>query len=89
MKKRNVINLIRYHVEGNDAAFHREAVEIANDLLANGDTELAEYIMALISDAHVLVPQIVDEHSGFSHGTETAAIPASLPAETMSDTKGS
>ena len=32
MKKKSVINLIKYHAESNDAGFRSEAYEIAKDL---------------------------------------------------------
>ena len=38
MKKRNVINLIRYHEDRNESAFRNEAAEIARDFDANGDS---------------------------------------------------
>ena len=31
MKKKNIINLIRYHSEGNEAGFRSEAYEIAKE----------------------------------------------------------
>ena len=37
MKKRNVINLIRYYSEHNDPAFRTEAYEIAREFDAAGD----------------------------------------------------
>ena len=57
MKKRNVINLIRYYSEHNDPAFRTEAYEIARDFDASGDYQLAEYVMALLSDTNTFVPQ--------------------------------
>ena len=33
MKKKSVINLIKYHAESNDAGFRSEAYEIAKDLI--------------------------------------------------------
>ena len=53
MKKQNVINLIRYHVERNENAFRNEAIQIARDFDAIGDEELAEYIMGLIAEANL------------------------------------
>ena len=41
MKKRDVINLIRYHTENNDAAFRNEAYNIAKDFDRSGDEQLA------------------------------------------------
>ena len=37
MKKKNVINLIKYYSEHNDVAFRDEAYEIANDFMSTGD----------------------------------------------------
>ena len=56
MKKKNVINLIRYYAEKNDPAFREEAYEIARDFDASGDFQLSEYIMALMSSANAFVP---------------------------------
>lgn len=57
MKKKNVLNLIRYHTEHNDAAFRNEAYNIAKEFDRAGDSQLAAYIIALLSDANTLVPQ--------------------------------
>lgn len=60
MKKKNVINLIRYHTEGNEPAFRSEALSIAREFDEAGDIQLAEYVMALLSDANTFVPQMDD-----------------------------
>ena len=65
MKKKNIINLIRYHSEGNEAGFRSEAYEIAKEFDQVGDYQLAEYIMALLSNANTFVPQVSDLSSGF------------------------
>ena len=65
MKKKNIINLIRYHSEGNEAGFRSEAYEIAKEFDQLGDYQLAEYIMALLSNANTFVPQVSDLSSGF------------------------
>ena len=57
MKKRNIINLIRCYSENNDAGFRSEAYEIARDFDRDGDSDLAEYIMSLLSSANSFVPQ--------------------------------
>ncbi|AJK51314.1 hypothetical protein FOY66_01500 [Mycoplasma capricolum subsp. capripneumoniae] len=49
MKKVNILNLIRYHIEKNDISFIKEALIIANNFTINGDIQLAEYIIELIS----------------------------------------
>lgn len=58
MKKKNIINLIKYYSEDNDSAFKNEAYEIARDFDQHGDPQLAEYIMALMSSANTFIPQI-------------------------------
>lgn len=76
MKKRNVINLIRYHSENNEPAFRTEALAIAQEFDRSGDTQLAEYIMALLSDVNTFVPQM-DE--GPCYLSEVKLVTASLP----------
>lgn len=58
MKKANVINLIKYYSEKNDIAFKQEAYLIAENFDKEGDYQLAEYIMGLLSENNVWVPQI-------------------------------
>lgn len=88
MKKRNVINLIRYHQDRNESAFRNEAAEIARDFMASGDEDLAEYVMALISDANAFVPQAVDEGGEFFRKLEPASTSLSLPDVIVADVKG-
>ncbi len=65
MKKKNIINLIKYYSEDNDSAFKNEAYEIARDFDQNGDPQLAEYIMALMSSANTFVPQINEDNLNY------------------------
>ena len=58
MKKKNVLNLIKYHTENNDQAFRQEAYDIAKTFETLGDYQLSEYIMALMSDANTFLPQV-------------------------------
>lgn len=58
MKKKNVLNLIKYHSEKNDAAFRNEAYEIARYFDEINNYQLSEYIMALLSDANTFSPQM-------------------------------
>ena len=76
MKKKNIINLIKYHAEENDAGFRSEAYEIAKEFDGAGDYQIAEYIMALMSDANTFTPQISEEQSAFLEKqiTETNAL---------------
>lgn len=87
MKKRNVINLIRYHEERNESAFRSEAVEIARGFDASGDYQLAEYIMALLSDANAFVPQS-DQVVGFFRQMEPSSAPLALPEAISADITG-
>ena len=88
MKKKNVINLIKYYSEGNDVSFRDEAYEIANDFNASGDRELAEYIMALLSKANTFVPQINEDDNSFLHKIEYSKEPLPLPEIIKNDILG-
>ena len=78
MKKRQVLNLIKYFTEGNETGFRTEAYEIAKSFDKSGDYQLAEYIMALLSDANTFVPQ-VNEDSYDSLRKVSLLNPDSLP----------
>lgn len=82
MKKKNVINLIKYHTENKEQEFRDEAYEIAQDFLKSGDDELARYIMAILSKANVFTPQSVDGTSDFfrknSNYSDTFKLPHSI-----------
>lgn len=87
MKKRNVINLIRYHSEDNEPAFRAEALAIAQDFDKAGDVQLAEYIMALLSDTNTFVPQSNDDPCYLS-AVRVAASSLPLPDSIASDITG-
>lgn len=70
MKKKNVINLIKYYAENNDSGFRSEAYEIAKDFDQIGDYQLAEYIMALMSNANTFVPQMNENESSMFEKVE-------------------
>lgn len=44
MKKQQIINLIKYHVDNNNAGFINEALNIAKDFDSIGDKVLSNYI---------------------------------------------
>lgn len=87
MKKKNIINLIKYYSEENDAGFRSEAYEIARYFDESGDYQLAEYIMALMSSANTFVPQIQDNESTFfekmNESHETLPLPESIQNDIM------
>ena len=88
MKKMDVINLIKYYSEKNDYAFRNEAYKIANDFDKSGDVQLAEYIMALLSDANTFVPQSSDYSSTFFEKVEINNSPLPLPEKIKDDIIG-
>ena len=88
MKKKNVINLIKYYSEENDAGFRNEAYEIALDFDATGDYQLAEYIVALMSNANTFVPQIDESQMSFFERVNFSNEPLPLPESIEQDIIG-
>jgi SpoVK/Ycf46/Vps4 family AAA+-type ATPase len=72
MKKKNVINLIKYYSENNDVGFRSEAYEIAKGFDESGDYQLAEYIMSLMSNANTFVPQMQENESAIFEKIESS-----------------
>lgn len=88
MKKINVLNLIKYHTEKNDYQFRNEAIEIARYFDSVGNYQLAEYIMAMLSDASTFVPQGETKESLFFRKVDLGNEPLPLPNAIMKDVKG-
>ncbi|MGL5575427.1 MAG: AAA family ATPase [Sarcina sp.] len=89
MKKQNVLNLIKYHVDKNENAFRNEAVTIARYFDSIGDYQLAEYIMALIAESNLYTPQASDFESEFLKQLDIRSMePLNLPIEISDDIKG-
>lgn len=88
MKKKNIINLIKYYSEENDVGFRNEAYEISRSFDASGDHQLAEYIMALMSHANTFVPQINDSDSSFFEKISVGNEPLPLPEMIQKDILG-
>ena len=59
MKKQNLINLVKYHVEKNEDAFRSEVIEIAKEFDVSGDQDISEYLMDLISTTNYYTPQAI------------------------------
>lgn len=87
MKKKDVVELIRCHTEGNDKGFRDESLIIARDFAASGDQRLAEYIMALLSHTNTLVPQF-DNQSGFLTAVQSTTSALPLPEPIADDVGG-
>lgn len=79
MKKKSIVNLIRYHAEGNEAGFREEAYAIANEFDATGDFQLAEYVMALMSDVNIMYTQNMNYESEYLEKVNTNTTPLFLP----------
>lgn len=89
MKKQNVLNLIKYHVEKNENGFRNEAINIARYFDSIGDDQLAEYVMGLIAESNLYVPQSSDFESDFLKQVDLrTAEPLNLPIEIAEDLKG-
>lgn len=88
MKKKNVINLIKYYSENNDAGFRSEAYEIAKEFDTTGDYQLAEYIMALMSNANTFIPQMNENESALFEKIEGNGETLLLPEVIMQDLLG-
>ena len=57
MKKNDILELIRAHVYNNDATFRSISYDIAREFNENGDEELADYILSLLSSSQNFVAQ--------------------------------
>ena len=88
MKKKNVVNLIKYYAEKNDTGFRNEAYEIAREFDSSGDYQLAEYIMSLLSNVNTFVPQMENHESAFFEKINTSVGSLLFPDEIMQDLFG-
>ena len=88
MKKKNILNLIKYHTENNDEYFRNEAYEIAKYFDKTGDVELSEYILALLSDVNTFVPQIEKSDLVFFKKLSPSKEPFPLPESIKDDIIG-
>lgn len=57
MKKADILDLIKYHFENNELSFRNQAIKIARDFDSNGDSQLSQYIMGMMSQANSFSPQ--------------------------------
>lgn len=88
MKKKNVLNLIKYYSEKNDFQFKNEAYEIARYFDSIGDNQLSEYIMALLSDTNTFMPQDGNLENAFFKKIETNTEQLPLPKVIIDDIRG-
>ena len=89
MKKKDIISLIKYHAEHNELGFRNEACKIAKSFEAIGDSQLAAYIMSLLSDdTNTLVPQMSEIQSAFFEHLELKDDPLLLSEKIAKDLIG-
>lgn len=88
MKKKNILNLIKYYSEKNDLGFRNEAYEIASDFDKSGDSQLSEYIMAMLSNVNTFVPQTSENTSAFFEKIEAQEDMLLLPDDITNDLLG-
>lgn len=88
MKKQNIINLVKYHVEKNEDAFRSEVVEIAKEFDCIGELAISEYLMDLISTTNYYVPQTSYKNFQFLKKTVHPNKPLLLPDSLKNDVIG-
>lgn len=88
MKKKNILNLIKYYAENNDAAFKEEAYAIARYFDNSGDHQLAEYIMSMLSNANTFIPQTSLYDTSYFRKVDTSNSSLFLPALIKKDIIG-
>lgn len=88
MKKKTLLNLIKYHSEKNDFLFRNEAIEVARYFDSLGDYQLSEYVMSLLSTANTFVPQNESFESEFLKKINSNGDPLPLPTAISEDIKG-
>lgn len=88
MKKQNVINLVKYHVEKKEDAFINEVAMIARDFEAKGDDTVARCLMELISTANFYVPQASYKNLNYLRKVNYSTKPLILPDAIEQDVIG-
>jgi len=88
MKKKEVLNLIRYHYDHDEAQFRKAANDVARSFDENGDYQLAEYIMSLVSSDSLFKPQSFSFESNFFSEVEIDNTSLNLPLPIYDDIKG-
>lgn len=61
MKQKDIVNLIKFHSEGDNESFNTLSRKIANEFYTNGDVDIAKYINSLIAPISTIVPQEVEK----------------------------
>ena len=88
MKKQNLINLVKFHVEKKDDAFRNEVATIARSFDKNGDEDVAQYLMEIISTASFYVPQANYKNFNYLRKVKYSTNPLLLPGTIEEDVIG-
>ncbi len=89
MKKENVINLIKYHIEKNEDKFRNESLLVAKYFDKIGDHQLCEYIMSLMAESNIFKPQSFEFEGDFLKKINIDKLqPLNLPIEIVDNIKG-
>lgn len=90
MKKKDIVDLIRYHMDNNEAGFRELSYDIAVEFRENGDSQLASYILSVLSSkSSVFTPQSSNfAASEFFTKMPTGNSKLFTPEEIMSDIQG-
>ena len=87
MKKSDVLDLIKYHYGCKEIEFRNQCTAIARSFDKQGDAQLAQYIMGLMSQSDRLLPQ-VENSSQYLVPCKLDVGPLPLPLSIMNDLKG-
>ena len=60
IKKKSIANLIKYHVLNDNDSFRDESYSIIHEIQNEGDLDLANYLLSLLSDRNTILPQSYD-----------------------------
>lgn len=88
MKKQDIINLIKYHVDKDEVSFISTASEIARSFLEDGDEQIAKYIVGLISGPIAYSTQDLSDNYGFFTLIDKETDPLFLPTNLKNDLNG-
>lgn len=88
LRKKNILNLIKYHAENNEVGFRNEAYAIASLFEQSGDLQLAEYIAALLAGTNIFLPQTGAYESEFFRKVDLTHGALPLPTAIKNDVLG-
>lgn len=89
MKKRDVANLIRCYVLGDDRSFREQANSIASDFIQEGSTDLGYYLLGILNEKNVVYPMgETSVSSPFLKQVPESSDSLFLPTEVVDDLKG-